>query len=136
MCSTAGLLNQSLESDFLGFQLETFLLGQLRAYLSHTFKLFPIFHYSISGSYDIDFIIQTRRPVMGKRGDLVCVEVKFGKKYRADWIRGLKDFSSLSKQEVKGSHVVYCGQDRLHDDGVDVWPLTDFVKALFDGLII
>ena len=136
VCATAGLLNQSLESDFLGFQLETFVLGQLRAYLSQTFKLLPIFHYTIGGSYDIDFIIQTRKPVMGKRGELICIEVKYGKKYRTEWIQGLKDFAGLSKHPVKASHLVYCGQDRMRDDGVEIWPLAAFVAALFEGRIV
>lgn len=136
VCATAGLLNQPLEKAFLGFQLETFVLGQLRAYLSHTFKLFPIHHYTISGSYDIDFIIQTRKALMGNPGELVCIEVKYGEKYRSEWIHGLKDFAKLSKHRVKASHIVYCGSDRLHDGGVDIWPLAQFIQAMMDGSIV
>jgi predicted AAA+ superfamily ATPase len=134
--ASGGLLNQNLESDFLGFQLETFVLGQIRAYLSQTNKFFPIYHYTISGSYNIDFVVQTRKPLMGKRGEVICIEVKYGKKYRSDWAKGFRDFSSLSKDSVKGQHIIYCGQDRLRDDGVDVWPVKDFFDALFKGKII
>jgi predicted AAA+ superfamily ATPase len=134
--ATAGLLNQPLESAFLGFQLETFVLGQLRAYLSQTFKILPIHHYTINGSYDIDFIIQTRKPLMGKPGELVCIEIKYGHKYRSEWTHGLRDFAGLSKDKVKSSHVIYCGQDRMTDDGVEVWPIAQFMTELFQGAVI
>jgi predicted AAA+ superfamily ATPase len=131
----AGLLNQVLESEFLGFQLETLLLAQLRCYLSQTFKFFPIFHYTISGSYDIDFIVQTKRPVMGKKGELICIEVKYGKVYREEWGKGMRDFATISKDLVRSSHIVYGGSDRLSDKGVEIWPFKTFVDAIFEGAI-
>lgn len=134
--ASGGLLNQPLESDFLGFQLETFVLGQLRTYLSQTNKYFPIFHYTVSGSYDIDFLVQTRRPLMGKKGALICIEVKYGRRYRSEWTKGLRDFCMLSKDQSLGQHVIYCGQDRLRDDGIDVWPVQGFFDALFRGEIL
>jgi predicted AAA+ superfamily ATPase len=133
--ASAGLLNQALDNEYLGFQLETFVLGQLQTYLTQTYKFFSIFHYTIGGSYDIDFVLQTRKPVMGKKGELLCIEVKYGKKYRSEWAHGMRDFSALSKDHVKGRHIVYCGQDRLRDDEVDVWPVKDFFEALFRGEI-
>jgi predicted AAA+ superfamily ATPase len=131
-----GLLNQGLESDFLGFQLETLTLGHLRQYLSQTDKFFPICHYTINGSYDIDFIVQTKKPIMGKRGAVVCVEVKFGKKYRSEWTKGIRDFCAVSKDEIKGKHIVYCGQDLLKDDDISIWPFQQFMLALFRGEIL
>ena len=129
----AGLLGQGLESNYLGFQFETFILGQIRAFLSQTFRFFPIFHYTVTGSYDIDFIIQTKKSVMGDKAELVCIEVKYGKKYRPDWIQGLLDFTSLSKDTVRAGHLVYGGTDKREECGVKIWPAADFLKALFDG---
>ncbi len=134
--ASAGLLNQSLESSFIGFQFETFILSQLRAYLNHSFKYFPIYHYTISGSYDIDFMIESRKKLMGKPGEIVCIEVKYGHRFRSDWLDGIKDFSRLSKHKVTGCHVVYCGQDRMQEHGIDIWPVFEFVAALFNGQII
>jgi predicted AAA+ superfamily ATPase len=132
----SGLLNQELESDFLGFMFETFILGQIRAYLNQSFKYYNIRHYTVSQSYDIDFVVQTRKPVMSKRGEIVLVEVKYGKKFRSDWIKGLNDFSKLSKDAIAGSHVVYNGSERLQVDGIDVWPTAMFLDALFKGKIL
>jgi hypothetical protein len=39
---------------------------------------YNICHYSVSQSYDIDFVVQTRKPVMSKRGEIVLVEVYNG----------------------------------------------------------
>jgi len=129
----AGLLNQDLESEYLGFMFETFVLGQLRAYLNYNFKFYPIYHYTVTNGYDIDFILQVKKPVMSKKGELICIEVKYGKKYRSEWIKGIKDFKRLSKDRVVGAHIVYTGSDRLEIEGVSVWPVADFLRNLFDG---
>lgn len=131
-----GLLNQELEREYLGFLFETFLLGQLRAYLNQTFKFFPISHYTVLTSYDIDFVIQTKKPVMKKKGAVVLVEVKYGKRFRPEWLKGLNDFAKLSKDTVAGSHVVYTGKDRLKIDGIDIWPIEMFLRELFEGGIV
>ena len=132
----SGLLNQELESEFLGFMFETFIFGQFRAYLNQSFKYYNICHYTVSQSYDIDFVVQTRKPVMSKRGEIVLVEVKYGKKFRSDWTKGLNDFSKLSKDAIAGSHVVYNGSERLQVHGVDVWPVAMFLEALFNDKIL
>jgi predicted AAA+ superfamily ATPase len=132
----AGLLNQALESDYLGFMFETFILGQLRAYLSQSFKYFPISHYTIAQSYDIDFVIQTKKALLSKKGELVCLEVKLGRKFRSEWTKGIVDFAALSKDKVIGKHLIYNGNDLLSVDGVKVWPVAAFLAALFTGEIL
>ncbi|MGE0173693.1 MAG: ATP-binding protein [Oligoflexales bacterium] len=132
----AGLLNQNLETEYLGFMFETFILGQIQAYLNQNFKYFRIFHYSVSQSYDIDFLIQTKKPVMTNKGELVCIEVKYGRKFRSDWIHGLKDFRTLCKQKVKSCHVIYGGSDRMEIEGIQIWPTGPFLAALFKGEIL
>jgi predicted AAA+ superfamily ATPase len=132
----AGLLNQELESEYLGFMFETFVLGQLRAYLNQSFKYFDVYHYSITQSYDIDFVIQTKKPVMSKRGELALLEIKYGRKFRPEWIKGIVDFRNHSKDKIRGNHVIYTGKDRLEVEGVQIWPAAEFLKALFDGEII
>ena len=131
-----GLLNQTLESEFLGFQFETFVLGQIRTYLGQSFKYFPIFHYTIAGSYDIDFIIQSKKPVMGKKGEVICLEVKLGKQYRSEWSKGLIDFESQSKDQIRAKHIIYGGKDHIRDQDIEVWPAEDFFAALFSGKIV
>lgn len=131
----AGLLNQNLESEYLGYMFETFILGQLRAYLNQNFKYFPISHYTVLQSYDIDFVVQTKKPVMGKRGEVVCLEVKYGKKFRSEWLSSLVNFASLSKDNVAGIHIIYNGKDRLDIDGIKIWPVSQFLEALFQGQI-
>lgn len=101
-----------------------------------TFKYFEIFHYSISQSYDIDFVVQTKKPVLSKRGEVVLIEVKYGKKFRKEWIKGIDDFRKLSKETVKGAHVLYTGTDRLQVEGVEIWPASSLLEALFEGHII
>ena len=132
----AGLLNQSLESDYLGFMFETFILAQLRAYLSYNLKYFPIFHYTVSSSYDIDFVVMTKKPVMSKKGKFVNFEIKYGSKFRSDWTKGVIDFARMAHHHEVVSHVVYNGKDLLEFEGITVWPVDQFLAALFRGEIL
>lgn len=132
----AGLLNQDLESEYLGFLLETFILGQLKAWLNQSFKFFPVHHYTVANSYDIDLVVQTKKPVMSKKGELVCIDIKYGKKFRSEWLKGLKDFAKISKDKVTGRHLVYCGRDRLEVEEIQVWPVEAFLDALFTGELL
>lgn len=86
-------------------------------------------------SYDIDFVVQTRKPVMSKR-EIVLVEVKYGKKFRSDWRKGPNDLSMHSKDAIVGSHIVYNGNERLQVHGIDVWPAAMFLEALFNDEIL
>ena len=129
--SCAGLLNQHLESDYLGFLFETFILAQMRAYLSYSQKFFPIFHYSIGGSYDIDFVVMTKKPVMSKKAKYVNIEVKYGSKFKSEWLSGLKDFARIASQHEVSNHLVYCGKDHMEIDGVTIWPVEKFLANLF-----
>jgi predicted AAA+ superfamily ATPase len=132
----AGLLNQDLESEYLGFMFETFILGQLKAWLNQSFKFFPVHHYTVANSYDIDLVVQTKKPVMSKKGELVCIDIKYGKKFRSEWLKGLKDFAKISKDKVTGRHLVYCGRDRLEVEEIQVWPVEAFLDALFTGELL
>ncbi len=132
----AGLLNQSLIPDWLGFAFETLVLAEIKAQLSYHQKYYPIYHYSIAQSYDIDFVIQTKKPVMSQSGNIVCIEVKLGSKFKPQWLNGLKDFAGLTKERVLGQHIVYMGIDHMEIDGVQIWPASDFLNALANGEIV
>jgi predicted AAA+ superfamily ATPase len=134
--AAAGLLNQSLESDYLGFMLETFLLGQIRSYLSFNQKFFPVFHYSLSGSYDVDFVVMTRKPVMKSPGSFVNIEAKYSPRFRSEWVKSLNDFAKTCKAHKMTSHIVYTGKDRMEVEGVQVWPVQKFLESLFSGQIL
>jgi hypothetical protein len=73
---------------------------------------------------------------MSKRGEIVVLEIKHGKKFRPEWIKGMVDFRSLSKENVKGSHVICTGKDRLQVNGVKIWPAAEFLTALFKAYFV
>ena len=92
--------------------------------------------HTIGQSYDIDFVVQTKKRVLSKRSELICIAIKYGRKFRAEWLKGLKDFATLSKDRVVSCHGIYARTDRLKVDGVDVWPAEKFLAALFKGEIL
>jgi len=79
--------------------------------------------------------VQVKKPVLRQKGELVAIEIKYGKKFRTEWTKGLNDFTSISKDRIIGSHIIYTGADRLESNGVQVWPVAEFLKEMFNGKI-
>lgn len=71
---------------------------------------------------EVDFVISC-----GK--ELLAVEVKATSRLRAEHFKGLKAIGELNG--VKRRILLYLGSEKRHlDDGIEVWPVVDFLNAL------
>lgn len=131
----AGLLGEELDSIWKGFSLETLILNEIRAYNHYYNKNKPIFHYNLSGSYDIDFIIETKRKTHSHPRELICIEVKSSKTWKNKWCKPSLDFKAANKSNVKSIIGIYMGKDRLTINGVAIYPVETFLSELYKGNI-
>jgi hypothetical protein len=68
----AGLDLDTVDSVWKSFAFEALLHHEMRAYAATTGKERPIFHYSVSGGFDVDFLVQTRpKTLLRECGDRV-----------------------------------------------------------------
>jgi predicted AAA+ superfamily ATPase len=134
--AAAGLAHEPVDSVWKGFAFESLLHHELRAYAALSGKPRPIFHYAVSGGFDVDFLVQTRAKTLSTPRHFVAIEAKLGGKFKHGWTNGLATLPGECPKTVRRAILVYQGPDRLVVDGVDVMPAATFFDALYAGQVI
>jgi len=129
----AGQLGDEVDSVWRGFALETLILNELRAYNSYSEKNRLLFFYQISGGYDIDFIIETKKKTLTHPRQAVLISVKYSKKWDSRWNLPLVDFKKNSKTKVTRMLGIYRGELTLTQGEVTIYPIPIFLEKLFKG---
>ena len=69
-------------------------------------------------------------------GQVVLIEIKFFQEWKREWTKNLLMFvQDKQKIAVKKMLVVYIGTDKLNYEGVEFYPVDEFLAALFKGEI-
>lgn len=113
----------------LGPLAETFVLGEIRAYLAYSSLGYkPHFWRSYDGA-EVDVLCETA-------SGFVAVEVKAARRWDRRFNRGLRRVREALGAERTKCYGVYLGERGALWDDVRVFPLVDFLKALWNGDII
>lgn len=133
--AAAGLAHDQIDSVWKGFAFEALLHHEMRGYAALAGKERPMFHYSVSGSFDVDFLVQTRPKTLSAPRQFVAIEAKLGGRFKPRWTGGLRTLLQECGSQIRRGIVVYTGQDRLQTDGIDIMPATSFLEELHAGRI-
>ncbi len=112
----------------LGSLFEQWFVLQILTFNSYHKKKWSLSYYRDSGKLEIDLIIETQNCIY-------AIEIKWGEKFRTDWLRSLLDFSKFKQAKPVTSLLVYRGALKLKDKGVLIFPYTEFLDRL-EKLII
>lgn len=134
--AAAGLAHEPVDSIWKGFAFEALIHHELRASAITAGKNRPIFHYSVSGGFDVDFLVQSRPKTLSAPQQFVAIEAKLGTTFKPKWATGLKTLLRECGDRVRRGIVVYQGTDRLAIDGVDVMPAGVFLDELHAGRLL
>lgn len=131
--AAAGLLRDVPAADWRGMALETLIFHELRVWNAVSRKHRPIYYYRTSSGVEVDFVIETRKRQPGATPEAVCIEVKHAEKWNRKWERAMRNLAADDRIDVKRMIGVYRGQRAYHFDGLDVLPVTEFLKQLHQG---
>jgi predicted AAA+ superfamily ATPase len=104
-----------------GAALETLFLQQVRALNDYQDLGYRLHYWRTATGDEVDFVLY------GERG-IRAFEVKMAQRIRPDDLRGLLRFRADFPQAK--AHLLYLGNRRWHDRGVEVLPFTDCVTQL------
>lgn len=113
----------------VGFLLETWMLNELRAYLSYSGLNYPVHYWSSRDGVEVDFLVETRR-------GYVALEVKSSSDWRGSFHRGLSRLRDELGQGRVRCYGAYGGSRAQVLDGVEVLPSVELLKRLWDGALI
>lgn len=134
--AASGQTGHSVSPESWGFYFETYLLNEIRAYLSYKKIKNNLFHYAVSGSGDIDLIIQHRPREISRAEQVTLVEFKASHDWDSKWTKSLLDFSARNKKiKIQRLIGVYLGDRRLTQKDVEILPVFEFLSELNSGKI-
>jgi predicted AAA+ superfamily ATPase len=131
--SSAGLLFDPIDRIWKGTALETLIYHELRVFNHTRNRNREIFFYRTASGTEIDFVIETRKRQPSSVPHIVCIEVKLAEKWNPLWERAMRSVQSSDKIEVDRMIGVYTGQRTYHFNGLDVLPVEEFLKRLYQG---
>jgi predicted AAA+ superfamily ATPase len=118
-------LRDKLSDSEKGFLLETHIYHELRATNKSLNWGAEIFYWATPTS-EIDFIIKS-----GK--NLYAIEVKYAKNWRPNFSKSLHKFNEAI--EVKRSIGLYTGTSSFTKNGIEVYPVEEFLKKVLPTLL-
>ena len=92
-----------------------------------------MFHYSVTGAFDIDFVVETQKKVFNRPSRFVAIEAKASSQWRSEWNRPLAMISE--RGSIDAAYGVYLGKKTIVSDGVIVLPFAEFSRRMWDGEI-
>lgn len=125
--SAARAFDQPLPPDWDGVLLEHLINHELRAYIHYEGVSGSLGYWATPNETEVDF-------VWWRGEDMVAIEVKAGRKFRRDYLDGLK--SLRAGRHVNSSYLVYRGDEELVVDDVRVLPVDLFLRRLHAGEVL
>lgn len=125
--SLARRTREPIEGAERGPLLETYVLHELRAFIQDSSVGGELSYWRTPSGSEVDFVW-----VRGKHR--VGIEVKASPRWRSEEGRSLRELHS-----ALGLHravAIYLGERTLHDDGLQVLPLAQFLRALGAGDVL
>lgn len=124
--SLTGRIYTQLNDLEVGSLMETFILNELRAYIEYQAPGSELYYYRTAAGLEVDFILV-------KGDEIIAVEVKSSQKWRSEYNRGLKELAK-GKNNIK-LYGIYRGQNKLKFDELIVYPVKEFLEALWENLL-
>lgn len=107
-----------------GVLFETYLLHELRAWLSLTGRRYPLSFFRTHDEVEVDVLFESAR-------GHVAIEMKSAKRWRGEFAKGLRRV----KEEIPGCRClgVYAGERALRFEEIEVLPYPRFLARLWSG---
>lgn len=134
--AAAGLARDHVDSVWKGYAFEALLHHEVRGYAALAGRDLPIFHYSVSGSFDVDLLVQTRPKTLSAPRQFVALEAKLGARFKPRWTSGLRTLLQECARQIRRGIIVYTGKDRLEIDGIEIMPAEVFLEEVHAGRVL
>jgi uncharacterized protein len=113
------------KSELFGNAFEHFLILELHAFISYTRKDVVLNYWRTASGFEVDLVINGEIAIEFKGTDLVKE-------------RDLKGLRAFKEEQLAERHlVVSCDPERrLTNDGIEIWPWSEFLIDLWEGKIV
>ncbi len=124
----SGRLPYPPTQEELGPLLETFILHELRAYLSYTGRHYIPHYWRTYDGVEVDLLCETTK-------GYTAIEIKAASRWEKRFNRGLHRLRQDLGRDKTQCYGVYLGDREALWDDIHILPATDFLQRLWDGQI-
>jgi len=125
----SGRLPYPPSAEEIGPLLETFILGEVRAFLSCSGLDYPIHFWRTHDGAEVDLFLETRK-------GFLAIEMKSSARWDGRFMRGFRRLSDLMSPAGVTCIGVFTGPRELRVDGTRVLPVGAFLRELWGGAMI
>ncbi len=117
----------SAGSELYGKAFENWVFHELSAFMSYREVDDRLFYWRLASGIEVDFVIGNMQ---------VAIEAKSGTRITRDHLKGLR--SLVEDHPGVKRRIVVCRepQARRTEDGIDILPVTNFIRRLWDGDLV
>ena len=112
-----------------GFLFETWILHEIRAFLSYHELDYPLYYWSSPDLVEVDLLLEVRE-------GFFALEIKSTPYWEKSFNRGLSRIREELKEKKVKVQGVYCGDRATHSEDISVLPVLEFLKKLWTGQLI
>jgi hypothetical protein len=107
----------------MGSIFETYLLHEIRAFLSYTDRAYPLFFFRTHDDVEVDLVFESARGV-------VAIELKAAPRWRPEFDKGFRRLrDEVADLKCIG---VYTGERKLARDGITIYPYAEFIESMWE----
>ncbi|MFH1874011.1 MAG: AAA family ATPase [Pseudomonadota bacterium] len=118
-----------LTNEELGPLFETFIIGEIQAYLAYTELNYPLYFWSSHDNVEVDLLLETKK-------GFLALEFKSATNWNKSFNKGLTRISSELEANKVRCIGVYNGERPAKFDSIEVLPLLTFLEKLWAGDLI
>lgn len=121
-----GILRQhknTFSAEALGGLFEQWVILQVLCLKSYRKTNWEVYYYRDDKKTEVDLLIETAEKIY-------AIEIKWGEKFRSDWLKNLLSFQEQRPHKPVIPIVVYRGPRELQDQGISIQPYQQFLDFL------
>ena len=131
--AAAGLAFDPVDRLWMGTALETLVYHELRVYNHTQDKNRAVAFYRTPGGAEIDFVVETQKRTGTSHAHVVCLEVKMAERWDRKWERAMRSLKDIDRIHVDRMIGIYMGDRSYYYDDLEVFPVTEFLRQLYQG---
>ena len=124
----SGRLPYDLNSEERGFQFETYIFHELKAYMAFSEKHYKLHYWRTHDNDEVDFVFEDKK-------GFVAIECKSSDEWLNSYNGGLKILGQKLETKNIRLYGVYLGEREIDVNGIRIFPVKSFLENLWSGKI-
>lgn len=127
-----GLTTLENHPERRGFYLENLILNEIKVYCEAKQKRVNIYYYNVPSMGDIDFIVEIQKKSHSRPAQIITFDIKHSAEWKTEFSKMSQIVNERVPNRVHKMIGIYLGKKRLTQKKIQIFPIEEFVKQLWN----